>query len=202
MKPFTPLATLIALLVLSAPAMDAAEPPSPEPQEPDCFVRGNPDGRASSLESASTSFGDVMVKICYGAPQRRDPNNPDVTREIMGALVPYGAPWRMGANEATALYLSADASVGGVDLDAGAYSVYATPAMGDWTVHVNSVHERWGIPINADVTANDVGSFAVTPGTTSEPVDRLRFAFESADGGADLVMEWEETSIRIPIRSN
>lgn len=211
MKLFTPLTAAFALaLLLPACAQEAAEEAASDMEmagseemamEPDCFVRGDLEGRLSSLESASTSFGDVMVKVCYGAPLRRDPNNPEVTREIMGALVPYDAPWRMGANEATAIYLSAGASVGGVALDAGAYSIYATPAMGDWTVHINSVNERWGIPIGPDVTANDVGSFSVTPGMVDEAVDQLRYTFVEAAGGADLVMEWEQTSISIPIRS-
>ena len=215
MKLFMPLTAVFALLLVPACAQEAAEQASSDmemaeesmamdsmAQEPDCFVRGDLEGRLSSLESASTSFGDVMVKVCYGAPLRRDPNNPEVTREIMGALVPYDAPWRMGANEATAIYLSAAASVGGVALDAGAYSIYATPAMGDWTVHINSVNERWGIPIGPDVTANDVGSFTVTPGMVGEAVDQLRYTFVDADGGADLVMEWEQTSISIPFRSS
>lgn len=210
MKLFTPLTAAFALaLLLPACAQEAAEEASSDMEmaesqemamEPDCFVSGDLEGRLSSLESASTSFGDVMVKVCYGAPLRRDPNNPEVTREIMGALVPYDAPWRMGANEATAIYLSAGASVGGVALDAGAYSLYATPTMGDWTVHINSVAERWGIAINDEVMANDVGSFTVTPGMLDEAVDQLRYTFSEAEGGADLVMEWEQTSISIPIR--
>ncbi len=211
MKLFTPLTAAFALLlILPACAQEAAEEASSDMEmaeseemamEPDCFVSGDLEGRLSSLESASTSFGDVMVKVCYGAPLRRDPNDPEVTREIMGALVPYDAPWRMGANEATAIYLSAAASVGGVALDAGAYSLYATPTMGDWTVHINSVAERWGIAINDEVMANDVGSFTVTPGMLDEAVDQLRYTFSEAEGGADLVMEWEQTSISIPIRS-
>ncbi len=214
MKLLMPLTAVFALLLLPACAQEAAEEASSDmemaeeamamesmAQEPDCFLTGDPEGRLSSHESASTSFGDVMVKVCYGAPQRRDPNNPEMTREIMGALVPYDAPWRMGADEATAVYLSAAASVGGVALDAGAYSIYAVPAMGDWTVHINSVNERWGIPINDDVMANDVGSFPVTPGMLDEAVDQLRYSFVDAEGGADLVMEWEQTSISIPIRA-
>lgn len=211
MKLFTPLTAVFALLLLlPACAQEAAEEAASDMEmaeseemamEPDCFVSGDLEGRLSSLESASTSFGDVMVKVCYGAPLRRDPNDPEVTREIMGALVPYDAPWRMGANEATAIYLSAGASVGGVALEAGAYSLYATPTMGDWTVHINSVNERWGIPIDPGVTANDVGSFMVTPGMVEEAVDQLRYSFMEAEGGADLVMEWEQTSISIPIRS-
>lgn len=210
MKLFTPLTAAFALaLLLPACVQEAAEEASSDMEmaesqemamEPDCFVSGDLEGRLSSLESASTSFGDVMVKVCYGAPLRRDPNNPEVTREIMGALVPYDAPWRMGANEATAIYLSAAASVGGVALDAGAYSLYATPTMGDWTVHINSVAERWGIAINEEVMANDVGSFTVTPGMLDEAVDQLRYTFSEAEGGTDLVMEWEQTSISIPIR--
>ena len=209
MKSVTPLTAVFALLLLlPACAQDAAEEASSDMEmaegsmEPDCFVRGDTEGRLSSHESVSTSFGDVMVKVCYGAPLRRDPNNPEMTREIMGALVPYDAPWRMGADEATAIYLSAAASVGGVALDAGAYSIYAVPAMGDWTIHVNSVNERWGIPINDDVMANDVGSFTATPGMMDEAVDQLRYSFAEAEGGADLVLEWEQTSISIPFRSN
>ena len=211
MKLFTPLTAAFALLLLlPACAQEAAEEPASDMEmaeseemamEPDCYVSGDLEGRLSSLESASTSFGDVMVKVCYGAPLRRDPNDPEVTREIMGALVPYDAPWRMGANEATAIYLSAAASVGGVALDAGAYSLYATPTMGDWTVHINSVAERWGIAINEEVMANDVGSFTVTPGMLDEAVDQMRFSFAEAEGGTDLVMEWEQTSVSIPIRS-
>ena len=209
MKPFTPLTAIFALLLLlPACAQEAAEEASSDMEmaegsmEPDCFVRGDTEGRLSSHESASTSFGDIMVKVCYGAPLRRDPNNPEVTREIMGALVPYAAPWRMGADEATAFYLSAPASVGGVALDAAAYSLYAVPTMGDWTIHINAVNERWGIPISPDVMAGDVGSFSVTPGMVDEAVDQLRYTFEDAEGGADLVLEWEQTSIRIPFRSN
>ena len=209
MKLITPLAAVFALVLLPACAQEAAQEAESAmemaeesmAQEPECFASGDLEGRLSALESASASFGDVMVKVCYGAPQRRDPNNPEVTREIMGALVPFDAPWRMGANEATAIYLSAAASVGGVALDAGAYSLYATPAMGDWTIHINSVNERWGIPIGPDVTANDVGTFTVTPGMLGEAVDVLRFSFADADGGTDLVMEWEQTSISIPIRA-
>lgn len=210
MKLFTPLTAAFALLLLPACAQEAAEEAATEMEmtaaeepamEPDCFVSGDLEGRLSSLESASTSFGDVMVKVCYGAPLRRDPNDPEVTREIMGALVPYDAPWRMGANEATGIYLSAAASVGGVALDAGAYSIYAVPAMGDWTVHINSVNERWGIPITDEVMANDVGTFTVTPGMLDEAVDQLRYTFAEADGGVDLVMEWEQTSVSIPFRS-
>ena len=215
MKLFTPLTAAFALALLPACAQEPAEEAASDmemaeesmamestAQEPDCFVSGDLEGRLSSLESASASFGDVMVKVCYGAPLRRDPNNPEVIREIMGGLVPYDAPWRMGANEATAIYLSAPASVGGVALDAGAYSLYATPTMGDWTVHINSVAERWGIAINEEVMANDVGSFTVTPGTLDEAVDQLRFSFAEAEGGTDLVMEWEQTSVSIPIRSS
>jgi len=45
----------------------------------------------------------------------------------MGDLVPYGEPWRAGANEATAIHLTAPARVGGVALEAGSYSLYTVP---------------------------------------------------------------------------
>jgi len=40
----------------------------------------------------------------------------------MGELVPFGQPWRMGANEAAAIHLPFAAEVGVVDLEPGSYS--------------------------------------------------------------------------------
>jgi hypothetical protein len=113
----------------------------------------------------------------------------------MGGLVPYGELWRAGANESTALHLSAPASIGGVAVEAGSYSIYTIPGESSWQVFVNSNFQRWGIPISDAVRATEIGSFTVTPETTATPVETLTYRFE---GGA-VVMEWANTRLRIPI---
>ncbi|WP_419861260.1 DUF2911 domain-containing protein [Candidatus Palauibacter sp.] len=153
-----------------------------------CVVMGDPEGRQSPLQELSFSYDGGEGLLCYGAPSARE-------RVVMGELVPYGAVWRLGANEATALHLSAAATVGGVALGPGSYSLYATPGETEWTFHVNSEYDRWGIPIDEAVQSTEVGSFMATPSATAEMVEMM--TFEQVDGA--LRFSWENTQVDIPI---
>jgi hypothetical protein len=161
-----------------------------------CFVRGAPDrvaARPSILDSASVQLGSANVKVCYGRPRKNE-------RQIMGGLVPFGEPWRMGANEATVIYMPSSGTIAGVAVDAGAYSLYAVPTEREWEIVVNSATGRWGIPINATVRAKDVGSGKVAAETASSSQDQMSLAFEKkGDKSADLVLHWDTTRVRIPV---
>lgn len=153
-----------------------------------CVVMGDPEGRQSPLQELSFSYDGGEGLLCYGAPSARE-------RVVMGELVPYGAVWRLGANEATALHLSAAATVGGVALGPGSYSLYATPGETEWTFHVNSEYDRWGIPIDEAVQSTEVGSFMATPSATAEMVEMM--TFEQVDGA--LRFSWENTQVDISL---
>ncbi|MDX1492560.1 MAG: DUF2911 domain-containing protein [Longimicrobiales bacterium] len=144
--------------------------------------------RPSPLQSVELSVGGNDALLCYGAPSARG-------RVVMGELVPFGEPWRLGANEATAIHLSGPATLGGVALEPGSYSLYAVPGEAEWQFFINTNAERWGIPIDASVRSSEVGSFTVEPATTDGMVETLTFHFEpNAEGTmGDIVMEWENT---------
>jgi len=166
-------------------------------QAPACFIRGatqeEAGARPSPLDSAMVTLGGAEAKLCYGAPSANE-------REVMGGLVPFDTPWRTGANEATALHLTFPAQVAGVSLEPGSYSLYTVPTAGDWQVVVNGIFERWGIPINEDVMAADLGSGAVTPEATESFVERMHARFDPISATeAHLVLEWENTRVRIPV---
>jgi len=153
-----------------------------------CVVMGDVEGRASPLQELSFSYDGGEGLLCYGAPSARE-------RVVMGELVPYGEVWRLGANEATALHLSAAATIGGVALGPGSYSLYATPGETEWEFHVNSEYDRWGIPIDAVVQSTEVGSFMATPSATAGMVEMM--TFEQVDGA--LRFTWENTQVDIPL---
>lgn len=153
-----------------------------------CVVMGDLEGRQSPLQELSFSYEGGEGLLCYGAPSARE-------RVVMGELVPYGEVWRLGANEATALHLSTAATVGGVALAPGSYSLYATPGETEWTFHVNSEYDRWGIPIDAVVQSTEVGSFMATPSATAEMVEMM--TFEQVDGA--LRFSWENTQVDISL---
>src|SRR3954468_10682949 len=82
---------LVAAVLL---AMGGA-PARAQTQGDACWLRGDASevaGRASKHDSTAVTLDGGTVKVRYGRPQRRG-------RTIMGQLVPYGQPWRMGADE-------------------------------------------------------------------------------------------------------
>jgi hypothetical protein len=150
--------------------------------------------RPSPLGEVRFSLGGQEALLCYGRPSAN-------SRKIMGELVPFGSPWRLGANEATVLHLPFAGDIGGVAVEPGSYSLYAVPAAGTWEFFVNRQAERWGIPINAQVTGANVGSFSRPVATTAGPVEQLTFSWQgSSDTAGELVMEWESTRVTIPVQ--
>lgn len=165
----------------------AAAPTGPEAS---CFLNGATLAEAAERPSPLMAIqlsGDVGV-LCWGAPSANG-------RTVMGELVPFGAPWRMGANEATALHLTSAATVGGIELEPGSYSLIAVPGADSWEIHINSNAERWGVPIDDGVLASNIGSFMVNTEATDGMVETLTY---SSAGGV-ITMEWENTRINIPI---
>jgi hypothetical protein len=208
-KRFLPTASLVAFFLVAACGPDADPPDAPAEEAPAaeaatamqaapaCFLQGatlqEAAERASPLDSAMVTLGGAEAKVCYGAPSVNE-------RVIMGELVPFDQPWRTGANEATVLHLPFPAQVAGVSVEPGSYSLYTVPTTGDWQVVVNANAQRWGIPINDDVRAADLGTGTVTPEAIDAPVERMTFEFDRiSDTEAHLVMEWETTRLRIPV---
>jgi len=86
-----------------------------------CWIRGPADKlaeRPSPLDSISVQLGGGTVKLCYGRPSARG-------RKVMGELVPFDQPWRLGANEATTIHLPFAAQLAGVRLEPGTYTLGA-----------------------------------------------------------------------------
>ncbi|HET7585007.1 MAG TPA: DUF2911 domain-containing protein [Gemmatimonadaceae bacterium] len=184
-------APLVALL-FTAGAVHAQNPM----QGTGCYVQGNRSAlprRASPLDSASVSLSGGVVKLCYGRPQARG-------RQVMGELVPFGQPWRLGANEATTIYVPAPARIAGVAVQPGWYSIYTVPGQTEWRIVVNRSAQRWGIPIDSTVQRADVGSGTARVQQTQSPVEQLTARLDKTGANtANLVFEWERTRVQIPV---
>lgn len=167
------------------------------PMEAACWTRAEPAElaeRPSPLDSTSVALGPGLVKVCYGSPQMRG-------REIMGELVPFDRPWRLGANEATRIYVPSAGTIAGVEVEPGWYSLYTVPSANSWQIFVNASSERWGIPISGEVTAENVGSGTVNVQSTDAPVEGLTMTLRrNGASGAILRIEWEETRVEVPIQ--
>lgn len=189
--------TLIATACAGGEEMGEAQPSDMDvaaASELECYIaRGTfeeTQDRPSPLRSVSFAFDGGTGLLCYGAPSARG-------REVMGELVPYDQPWRIGANEPTTLHLSGPANVGGVMLEPGSYSLYAIPGEQEWQFLVNSNWERWGIPIDGSVRASEIGSFTAPPESTDATVETLTYTWQPNEEGTmgDIVLAWENTRV-------
>lgn len=152
--------------------------------------------RPSPYDSATVAIGGEQAKVCYNRPSMRG-------REIFGGLVPYDTLWRTGANEPTTLHIPFAATIAGMRVEPGSYSLYTVPGEDQWTVIVNRSTTQWGIEsaYSPDVRGQEVGRAQVPAETMTETVEQFTIEGESTGANSgDLVLEWENTRVRIPIQ--
>ena len=186
-------ASTLALMLVAARRASVAAPA----QESDaCWFQDKPAEvaqRKSAHDSASVAMDGGTVKVCYGRPHQNG-------RPIMGKLVPYAEPWRVGADEATAIHVPFAASIAGVKVEPGWYSLYAIPGEKQWQIVINSQAQRWGVPIDAKVRAKDVGTGTVASEHLATPADVLTITLStSSPKKATMDIAWSDTHVRVPI---
>jgi hypothetical protein len=152
--------------------------------------------RASPLDSVSFEVGGHVVKVCYGRPSLKG------RTMIGGEAVPYGKVWRTGANETTKLIATAPLSVGGIEIPAGMYALYTVPGETEWDVIVNRSYQQWGREntYTDSVKAQEVGRAKAKVESLKAPIEQFTIRAEpQPDGGAQLILEWQTTRIRVPV---
>jgi len=169
----------------------------------------HPSRRPSPLGWSRIALGDTYVSVIYGRPYKRGRDNIFGTK-ANGAIVPFGDRWRTGANEATEITVTGNVLVGGKPLRAGTYSLFTTPGPETWTVHFNSRLGLDGLGTFADnkFTPVELGPTDVLVVTTKaievpedKEVDQFTIDFERTATGADMVLRWIRTEVRVPIAS-
>jgi len=140
------------------------------------------------------TVGLVDVTVEYSRPGAKG-------RTIFGDLVPYDKPWRLGANAATKISFSDDATVGGKELKAGDYAVLATPG-----------HTNWSFMFFPHTTGNFTAYLAdgVEPAATvmAQPVSMGDIVVENfliqfdqiTSNSANLWVIWDKTAVPVPIK--
>ncbi|SHJ05392.1 Protein of unknown function [Mesonia phycicola] len=133
-----------------------------------------------------------MARVIYSRPKMNG-------REIFGKLVPYGEVWRTGANEATEIQIYSDMTIGGQTIPAGTYSLYTIPEKTEWTIILNKAQNQWGA-YNYDAD-KDLLRIKAPARKAAAPIEDLSIAFQPIDGGANLLMGWENTYVELPLKN-
>ena len=132
-----------------------------------------------------------QVRVVYSRPQMRD-------RKIFGELLSYGDMWRVGANETTIITFFEDVTIGGTEISAGSYGLFATVHEDNWEFIIHRSTQSWG-PANFDEEMT-VAKVTAPTARTPETLEALSMTFvETGDNTVDLVVGWENTMARMPI---
>ena len=122
-------------------------------------------------------------------------------RKIFGELVPFDKLWRTGASDCTVITTSEDISFGNNIVKAGSYSIFSIPSINEWTIIVNTdttLHGETGYDEKKDVMRFKIP-------TEKSPYFYETFTIELNDinskGEAFLKILWENTMVKIPIKS-
>lgn len=129
------------------------------------------------------------VKVAYGQPSKKG-------RVIFGGLEPYGKVWRTGANEATEITFTKDATFGGKSIKAGTYTLFTIPGETEWTVILNPELKQFGAFGYDKIKDKDALRVTVPAKKLNDVVEKLTLRFTPANA---LIIEWDQTQVEVPI---
>jgi hypothetical protein len=131
-----------------------------------------------------------IARVIYSRPHRQG-------RRIFGALLKYGEPWRLGANEATEIEFFQPVTIQNKKVPKGKYVMYCIPQQDNWQIIFNSNLNTWGLKPEPK---DDVFKFNIPIQITNQPIEYFSMVFQKAGKGADLVMAWDSVLARLPIQ--
>jgi hypothetical protein len=152
-------------------------------------------GGTSPHETTSAVIDGNRVTVTYGRPYTKAPKTGEI-RKIWGGLVPYGAAWRLGADEATLLITQQSITMGDTTIPAGAYTLYMIPdESGTSKLAVSKRIGQWGVPVDEK---NDLARVDLKKSALDKSVDQLTVSVEkNPTGGGVLKLKWENTQYSV-----
>jgi cyanophycinase len=147
-------------------------------------------GPLSPRDTVRAEIAGAVIMVDYSRPSARG-------RTVMGGLVPYGALWRTGANDATQLIIDRVVQFGDISLQPGAYSLFTIPGADDWQLIIN---RGTGVSGLAHDPALDVARVTMAVRTPAAPVEQFTIQIVPAGAGGELRIQWGTAEAYVPFR--
>lgn len=148
--------------------------------------------QASPYAEVEQVVGLTKVEVEYSRPSVRG-------RQIFGDLLPYGQPWRLGANAATTIEVDGPVVIEGQKLEKGKYSMFAIPHEDAWEIIINKDPKVWGN--NRDEKQDVLRVKAKVEPT--EFTETLNISFDEVkDDKARMDIRWEKNRASLWIDAN
>jgi Protein of unknown function (DUF2911) len=163
---------ILACAGLAAAQEDKSQRPSP-PASAECKL---PDGKT--------------IKTDYSSPRLRG-------RKMIGGNNPYGQVWRLGANDATTFVTDTNLTVGGKDVPAGSYTLFAIPNADKWTLIISKKTGEWGTQYPGP--GEDLARVDMKVSQLPSKLENFTISYEPSSGGCTMNADWDTTRASVEI---
>jgi hypothetical protein len=134
------------------------------------------------------AVGLTDVEINYSRPGMKG-------RIIFGDLVPFGKPWRTGANRNTTISFSEDVVIGGKTLAKGKYALYTIPKADVWEIFFYTDTDNGGLPEEWSDTKVALKATA-KPEMLNRNVESFTIGVNNLDNNFGVLeLSWEKTIV-------
>src|SRR5215469_10690546 len=146
---------------------------------------------------ASATIAGKSITIKYSSPSVRG-------RQIFGdsGVVSKDSTypvWRAGANAATTLHTGANLEIDGLNVPAGAYSLYVlVKDPENWKLIVNKQSGQNGDSYDANM---DLGRVDMKMEKPQAPIEKLKYTITASGNTGKLQLEWENHIASVTIRA-
>ncbi len=149
---------------------------------------------ASPKVTTKQQFSTSAIELEYSRPSAKG-------RKIFGEMVPFGKPWRTGANAATKITFGEEVIFGGQKVEAGTYALYTIPNNESWIVILNTNYNSSGL--NDIKPEDDVVKIEVRATSVSQPIETFTIELNDITSTrASLNIMWQHTKVSIPIHAD
>jgi len=153
--------------------------------------------QASTTQKITQDFGMGSIELTYSRPNVKG----RTALKEKSELAPLGSIWRLGANAATKIKFTDKVTIGGNELEAGTYVIYAIPGKDLWDVIFNKGVNNWGT--DGYKEAEDVVRVKVKAQKAANFVETLTLQITNvAAETCELHMAWAGVQVAVPISTN
>lgn len=139
---------------------------------------------------ARNTDNSPLVRVIYNKPKKRN-------RKIFGELVPFGEVWRTGANEATEIKFYVNASIEGVSIKPGTYTLFTIPYKDNWTFILNRRSQSWGVENYLE--KENLLALDFKSKKTATNIEDFSISLRPLKNGTSLLLGWDDRYIEVPI---
>lgn len=146
----------------------------------------------SPTQNLIQEFSTSKIEIVYSRPSARG-------RKVFGELVPFGKPWRTGANDVTRITFGEDVEIAGKTIKAGTYSLASIPNASGWEIVMNKNAGWW--PGTLFDEKDDVLRTKALAQSTSYFTETFSISIENITHSTCTIdIRWENTHVSIPVK--